>query len=99
MGKKRNREQDIVERLEQELRDEKAINRALTRRLKKVDRDFRAQLEEANRELHLHEDAPKKPKGKPCESCQDGEIYKGKIVGFDYELCTKCSFKKRIKSG
>jgi len=99
VGKKR-KDEDPIERLEKELREQKAINRALTRRLKKVDRDFRAQIEEANRELHLQEDEqPKKPKGKPCQSCDDGTLYMGKIVGFDYELCSHCKYKKRVKIG
>lgn len=98
MGKKRNREEDTVERLERELREAKAIIRSLTRRLKKVDRDFRAQIEEANRESHSQEQQEYiKPKGKSCDSCEDGELYKGQIVGFAYELCTKCNYKKRLK--
>lgn len=86
--KKRTRDsdEDTIDRLNNEIRELKSLNRSLLRRLKKLDRNFEEALEE-------EEEAPKhadyKPSVKLCPNCKTGELSEVVIesLGKKYTKC------------
>lgn len=86
MGKTKNKD-DYLEGLENEVRQLKSLNRQLTKRLKKVDREFRATLElKSDDESDVIKVS--KPKGVPCPDCEDGIL--GDPFQFGKKIITKC---------
>jgi hypothetical protein len=88
MSKKRNEDDDIIERLEKENRELRIENRALLKRLKKVDRNFNKRN---NREEKEHEP------DFDCPSCQKGwlvEIIMGPRV---LDRCSTCDYRSKTR--
>lgn len=72
--RKKKKDLDHTEKLELEIRELKALNRTLMKRLKKVDRDFR-KIEDLEAELEdYHKQEDFTPKKKVCPSCTRGAI-------------------------
>lgn len=97
MTKKFKREEDIVERLEKENRELKGLVRSLQKRLKKVDKDYRAELEETKKEKAIQEDGKFHRVKVPCEHCGKGEIIEVDLAGRIFFKCSVCDFKGRKK--
>lgn len=98
MTKKHKREEDIVGRLEKENRELKALVRSLQRRLKKVDKEYKTELEESNKERYLKEDAPELPDNK-CTHCERGNIIETVISKWRFLRCNTCDFKEKKPNG
>jgi predicted RNase H-like nuclease (RuvC/YqgF family) len=97
MAKKYEREEDLVDRLEKENRELKATIRSLERRLKKVDKDFRKEMEDVQKEHLLEKEHSRSvPKGRKCEHCGKGHIIEIDIVGRKFESCDTCDYRKKI---
>lgn len=95
MGRKKNdREDDIVERLEKEIRELKSINRSLLKRLKKVDKEYHKSLDaaEETKEEDLQEIA-KPIKLKNCNDCGKGTIKEINLMGRIFLECSGCGPK------
>ena len=94
MGKKYDRDEEYLERLEKEVRRLKATNKQLTRRLRKIDRQFRISLEleeEAQRKI------PKREKQKPdCPSCKDGYLQDVTFLDKKFKKCT-CGYRSKTE--
>lgn len=72
--RKKKKEIDHVERLEKEIRELKSINRALMKRLKKLDRDFR-KIEDLEEELvSIYQNEDHAPKKNVCPECSKGKV-------------------------
>lgn len=95
MSKKHQREEDVNRRLEKELKDAKAYIRVLERRLRKVDKNFSADLEEQAKEYRLKEEHT--PKVIKCENCGKGEIIETNLVGRVFLRCTVCDYREKKK--
>lgn len=96
MGRKPR--EDEIDRLEKENRELKALNRQLTKRLRKVDRYFRKTLEIEEEEARK---APKTQKKVPdCSQCKDGFLQEITFMGKSFKKCNKCAFRtETIKNG
>lgn len=96
--KKAEREEDEIERLQKELREEKAKTRALLKRLKKVDREYAAEIEKINQERAIEEDYQEQPGNRPrtCEHCGKGNILTTEIETrnktLKFERCSNCDW-------
>lgn len=99
MSKKYERQQDDLERLEKELREYKAENKALRKKLKVVNKGYykylvasdKAEQEEASEQI-------KAIAIKICYSCNIGNL-KLMILGNRYiRKCTNCDYHTKSKS-
>lgn len=97
MTKKFKREEDLVERLEKENRELKASVRHLEKKLKKVDKNYRAELEEVKKEKAQEEDSGTYSVKVPCLECGKGEILEVDLMKRIFLKCTVCDFKARKK--
>lgn len=88
----RNSEEEEIERLQQEIRDLKAINRSLLRRLKKVDRDYHKALEEDQEEPIVIKPSLSFPK---CPQCEEGKliIVKNENISRQWKKCDNCKYR------
>ena len=94
MGKKHQREEDVQARLEKELREAKELIRSLERRLKKIDKDYKAEMEELSKEYQNKEKVQKTIKQK-CEQCGKGNLFEVDILGRIFINCDSCNYKAR----
>lgn len=90
------RKDDEQTRLERENRELKIENRALRKRLKKVDRHYEEALENEKKEAFKEEG--KKFAPKKCAHCGRGEIVVTDLLGRKFERCTTCDYKARQTS-
>ena len=96
MSRKQQREIDLVDRLEKENRELKALVRSLQKRLKKVDRDYKVELETASKERQMEEDERiVKPAAKKCDACGKGHHFEVDILGRIFINCSSCDYKAR----
>lgn len=97
--KKVQREVDEVERLQQEVRDLKATNRSMLKRLKKIDREYAAEIEKAHQERALEEDFTRTEGDRPipCVHCGKGNIVTIDLVGRKFQRCSVCDWKSGRK--
>lgn len=96
--KKRTRDsdEDTIDRLNSELRDLKALNRSLLRRIKKLDRNYEESLEQEEPE---YTPPPKKTLPK-CPNCKEGELEQVEIesLGKKYSKCNGPSCRYRTNT-
>jgi hypothetical protein len=92
VGKKK-REDDINDRLERENRELKSLNRQLLRRLKKVDRQFRA-----SQELEDETDEPVKQKEYDCPKCRKADLTELTFGKVTFVVCeAACGYREKKK--
>lgn len=97
--KKLEREVDEFERLQKEVRQLKAQNRQLLQRLKKVDREYAAELEEAKTFRAVEEEYERTSGDRPvpCTHCGKGNIVTVDILGRKFQKCNACDWKSGRK--
>jgi zona occludens toxin (predicted ATPase) len=96
MSKKKSK--DEVEELEQQIRELKSINRALLRRLKKVDRNYKEIFDEKDIENEHRKKAKEEERAKrACTHCERGELTEIDILGRIFTRCTVCDWKSGAK--
>jgi len=99
-SKKRDREEDYVEKLEAEVRELKSINRSLLKQLKKLARgihkeEYEQTLEEIGHGKKKEDDIDRGP---TCPQCQSKRIIETSIAGRRFQRCQVCDWKSgRIK--
>jgi hypothetical protein len=89
---------DEVTRLQKEIRELKALNRSLLKRLKKVDRNY---VEETD----PHEEAIEARKSKKqkeelqdkCRRCERGRIISVEVLGREFERCDTCDYRSKAQ--
>jgi len=99
MSNRRKKQDDEYSRLRKEIRELKSVNRALRKRLKKVDREYKEpEADEHEKLLEDHfEEFTKQPS---CSHCGKGEIVSISIAGRKFERCNTCTYRsKAIKNG
>lgn len=98
--KKHQREIDEVERLQQEIRDLKATNRSMLKRLKKIDREYATEIEKANQDRALEDEYSRTPADRPvpCTHCGKGNIVEIDLLGRKFVRCTICDFRQKKNS-
>lgn len=90
--------QDEVEELEQQIRELKSINRALLRRLKKVDRNYKEVFDEKELEDEYRKKAKEEKRvERTCTHCERGELTEIDILGRIFTRCTVCDWKSGAK--
>lgn len=102
MGKKRN-EESYVEKLEKELREEKAKNRQLIKRLRKLDKAYNRSIKEAEqeardeleKEFHGHVE---KEEVEKCPSCGKGRLLEINLGARIIKKCSQCPYRKTEKA-
>jgi hypothetical protein len=105
MGKRRK--DDEIGRLEQEVRDLKAVNRSLLKRLKKLNRGFRKERGEEEtpkrnstkkpRKVEPDDDKPYIPPSRKCPDCEKGEVVEFCVLDRRWEQCTICDRRTKTK--
>lgn len=95
MSKKKPK--DEVEELEQQIRDLKSVNRALMRRLKKVDRNYKDVIDEKDFENEYRKKAKEERAKRSCSHCERGEITEVNILGRVFGRCTVCDWRSGAK--
>jgi hypothetical protein len=100
----RRRKDDEIERLEQEVRDLKAVNRSLLKRLKKLNRGYRKERgEEKNkgkkppRQHDTREEETDLPPRRKCPDCETGEVLEVIVLDRRWEECTLCFRRTKAK--
>ena len=91
MGK--HKDEDIVEKLEKEIKELKSINRGLQKQLKKEQKKYKP--EHTDEELFKEEIA--KTKKVKCAECGRGEVQETKLGPRILIACTVCSYRKSLK--
>lgn len=93
-AKKHTREEDYVEKLEKEIRELKAINRSLTRQLKKRSRGINKDAyEEALTEVENGTKEKGRKREPDCPACGKGFIKEFDIAGRVFGRCNVCEHK------
>ena len=99
-SKKDKREQDIVERLERENRELKAINRSLMKQLKKMAKGInKEEVEQALERLEDNNVQPKKehePEEPLCPECNRKGLKEVIVAGRLFRRCDICSWKSGV---
>jgi len=92
--KPRDSDEETIERLQQELRELKALNRSLMKRLKKVDREYHKAFDEEE----VYEAKHKKQNEFDCPQCGKGHLKDNTgIPGRLFRTCTSCDYKSKIE--
>lgn len=88
-----------VSRLEKQVRELKSTIRTLEKRLKRIDKDFRVEMEEAQKERHYEDAVEVAPKSKKCPECTRGNVIETNLRGRIFYRCSidDCGYKGRIK--
>jgi len=98
LSKRQDREDRLLERLQEENRTLKQMNRSLQKQVKKLNRGYRkflaVQGEEEEREAV--EEAKEVAK-KICWDCNEGEFKKIEIAGRYFRLCNVCGKRGKTK--
>ena len=84
-----------IDRLEQQVRELKSINRNLMRRLKKVDRHYKEVINEPEEDKPAQEERTKRS----CPECTRGEITEVNLLGRVFERCSVCDWRSKTKKG
>lgn len=97
MSKKKPK--DEVEELEQQVRELKSVNRALLRRLKKVDRNYKEVFEDKEQIENEYRKKAKEEKRaeRTCAHCERGELTEIDILGRIFTRCTVCDWRSGAK--
>ena len=92
--KKKRTQDDEVDRLQQEVRELKSLNRSLLKRLKKVDRFYHESLEQEEAVVEAKPVYTTPPK---CPKCGIGKMLAVTVVGRSFTRCEDCGH--RTKAG
>lgn len=96
MSKKKPK--DEIEELEQQIRDLKSVNRALLRRLKKVDRNYKEAFDSKEIDNEYRKKAKEEERIKrSCTHCERGELTEVNILGRIFTRCTVCDWRSGAK--
>lgn len=102
MGRKHDRDEEIVDRLERENRELKALNRSLMRRLKKVDKAYRAKQElveaEEEKVSRREDERAEEKKIGNCPKCRENDLKEINLGRKVYMTC-KCGYRQAVKNG
>lgn len=95
----RKKQDDEVERLQKEIRELKATNRSMLKRLKKVDREYAEEFEKLKQERAQEEDYNSRPADRPvnCVHCGKGTIITIDLLGRKFQKCSTCDWKSGRK--
>lgn len=93
MGRRRRNPDSDVERLEEEVRELKSLNRTLMRQLKKVNRGYRKIREEDLEEEEVKEVKRSKD---PCPTCRE-EVQTIQVGPRTIKACRSCSWRGVLK--
>lgn len=85
-----------IDRLEQQVRELKSLNRSLMKRLKKVDRHYKEVVNEREEEDAGSE---KERTKRTCSNCERGELTEVNLLGRVFERCTVCDWRSKTKKG
>lgn len=90
--KSKDSDEEEIDRLHKEIRELKAINRSLLRRLKKVDREYHKALEEDQEEPVVIKPTLSLPK---CPQCEEGKllVVKNENIGRQWKKCDTCKYR------
>lgn len=91
-SKRRDREVDAVEELEKRVRELKAENRALRRRLRKVDKGYKRSGRDDPDEDYVDE-----PAYEMCEECGKGTIESIVVAGRSFRRCGVCGWRSKAQ--
>ena len=91
MAKKKN--EDEIDRLEEQIRELKSINRSLMKRLKKVDRHYKDVINEREEDSDTEKERTKRT----CSHCERGELTEVNLLGRVFERCTVCDWRSKTK--
>lgn len=83
-----------IDRLEQQVRELKSINRSLMKRLKKVDRHYKDVINEP-----AEPEQEKEGTKRTCPNCERGEITEVDLLGRIFERCSVCDWRSKTKKG
>jgi hypothetical protein len=95
--RKKSSDEETIERLENEIRELKSLNRSLLRRLKKVDKGYYKNRDEDDEESV---EAPKeyfKEQKKSCTNCAKGELIEVSVAGRKFIRCELCGFRSKAE--
>ena len=82
-----------IDRLEQQIRELKSINRSLMKRLRKVDRHYKEIINEPEEDNTIEDKATKRS----CPQCTRGEIAEVNLLGRIFERCSVCDWRSKTK--
>ncbi len=98
LGKK-NRD-DYLESLEREVKDLKSVNRQLMRRLKKVDRNYKASEELTDKDKQDDDKQVQKEakdRALRCPSCHEGRMLEIVVMNRCLRKCDKCEYRTKAQ--
>lgn len=95
MAKKRRHKDDYEFRLEEEIRQLKALNRSLLKELKKRNKGvYRSEIDLTPE--YEENDKPSKPKIDWCPECSRGQLEDFEIAGRIFKVCKICQYRKKL---
>lgn len=97
MGRKRKDvevEDDEIEKLQKEIRELKSINRALLKRLKKLDRNYEESLDREEETKYKEHVVHKNP---ACHHCGKGQLIDVDLAGRIFQRCDTCDFRSKTR--
>lgn len=100
MTKKLHREEDRVEYLEREIRELKATNRSLLKRLKKVDKGgSKEDRREKDKQLYVESSFIEEEETPTfnCPSCSRGNVNKVSVAGRTFFKCQICEYRTKAE--
>jgi hypothetical protein len=93
MGRKKSDDEDVVHKLEKEIRELKSLNRSLQKRLKKLNKGYKAEefdFEEKEKEDHRKDDSNK------CPDCLKGHVVIIELGPRKQQGCNTCGWRGKI---
>jgi len=93
-GRRRHVEVDAVEELEKRIRELKAENRALRRRLRKIDKGYKKSFREDTPDEEYEED---KGSYEVCKECGKGTLEGIAVAGRYFERCGICGWRSKAQ--
>lgn len=93
----RRNKNDEVERLEQEVRELKAVNRSLQKRIKKLDRGYREEEDNSKKPKREVPADKEEPVGRACPECHTGTEVERIVLDRRWLECTKCDRRTKAK--
>lgn len=91
MAKKKD--DNEIDRLEEQIRELKSLNRSLMKRLRKVDRHYKEVINEPEETSTEEEKGTKRS----CPQCTRGEITEVNLLGRVFERCSVCDWRSKTK--
>lgn len=88
-----------IDRLNQEIRELKSLNRSLMKRLKKIDREYYEALEntEEDDEIESAKFESETLKAIQCPDCNKGVLTVTTLAGRQFSRCNMCDYRSKAK--